>query len=334
MALPDSQKKGNGCGGWFFGLLVVLAGWMVFTWYSEGQLYADANQAMSSSDCETANSFFIKIINGYRLIDPDGVYSASVKGKTLCDAYLVGVMAEREGNSSMAILNFYEFIKNYERNVLTDFSKENIALIFTMRTPEQLADEALCSELDTLANGGYLPSATTTLPSMYYACGRSAATMAEYAIAINWFDRFITKYPSHTLRAVVEDELARTLLRYAQSEGGSLPAPQQSGSTNSGASKVIIQNDSPEKLRIVFSGADTRIEVLDACPSCQTYSLAGPQFCPEKGPIGEYTMPPGTYQVAVQAMDDSAVTPWSGSWPLGNAEEYYSCFFITTTSYP
>ena len=61
-----------------------------------------------------------------------------------------------------------------------------------------------------------------------------------------------------------------------------------------------------------------------------SFLLGGPLSCPEKGPIGEYVMQPGTYDVVVKAADSASVTPFRGTWELGPGDEYYSCFYLVT----
>jgi hypothetical protein len=51
---------------------------------------------------------------------------------------------------------------------------------------------------------------------------------------------------------------------------------------------------------------------------------------PAQGPIGRYTLPPGDYDVVVEAISGGDVTPFSGRWSLGSGSEYHNCFFIVT----
>lgn len=90
---------------------------------------------------------------------------------------------------------------------------------------------------------------------------------------------------------------------------------------------VVIQNDSPERLRLVFSGSQSMIVELAACSSCTTYMFT-PFSCPEKGPVGRYSLTPGNYEVLVESISDSGVTPYTGTWELVGGDEYYSCFYI------
>jgi len=93
---------------------------------------------------------------------------------------------------------------------------------------------------------------------------------------------------------------------------------------------VLIRNKSPESLRIVFSGAENRIEELEACSTCTTF-ISSPSFCPGAGPVGRCTLKPGQYFVVVESTSDKSITPWSGDWVLDGGVEYTNCFFIIKT---
>jgi len=92
----------------------------------------------------------------------------------------------------------------------------------------------------------------------------------------------------------------------------------------------LIQNDSPEQLSIVFSGPDVRVEEVNACGECIDYVGVGPIACPEKGPVAEYVLAPGTYEVVVKSSSGANVTPFRGTWTLKKGEEYSSCFYLVS----
>jgi hypothetical protein len=123
-----------------------------------------------------------------------------------------------------------------------------------------------------------------------------------------------------------------TIADAAESGAGELPPPSAVGESGEAGDlvKVRIQNDSPNSMSIVFKGPDTRVERLEPCAECTDYKFVGPLSCPEKGPIGEYVMQPGTYDVVVKAADSASVTPFRGTWELGPGDEYYSCFYLVT----
>jgi hypothetical protein len=103
-------------------------------------------------------------------------------------------------------------------------------------------------------------------------------------------------------------------------------------SESTGTATVIIQNDSPEALSMVFSGPDTRVEDLDRCEECESFTDAEPDACPEIGPVAKYELTPGAYEVVVKASSDGSVTPFRGTWTLEAGQEYSSCFYLVRSS--
>jgi tetratricopeptide (TPR) repeat protein len=170
------------------------------------------------------------------------------------------------------------------------------------------------------------------MPSLYNRCGQTYEKDGAWDNAIRMYERFLAEYPGHALTPEIEAGLARAIVAQAQTaSAGEIPAPERSGSTGSGLTEVVVQNDSPERLRIVFSGPESLIEELEPCTTCTTYSLVGPLFCPEQGPIARYTLSPGQYAVVVEAISDTETAPWTGNWTLTGGDEYYSCFVVKRT---
>lgn len=195
-----------------------------------------------------------------------------------------------------------------------------------------LTNTASCDRYPTLENT-VLNNDVDFMSSLLYQCGQESEKNKNYPETIARYEKFLLKYPNHTLASKVEEALAKLLIAQAQSKGaGNIPTPNVSGSTSSGITEVVIQNDSPDKLRIVFSGPQAHIETIEACSTCIKYNVIGPLYCPEKGPIGRYSLPPGTYSVFVESIDSTGTTtPWTGSWNLVSGDEYYSCFVLITT---
>jgi hypothetical protein len=74
-----------------------------------------------------------------------------------------------------------------------------------------------------------------------------------------------------------------------------------------------------------------RVEKLEPCADCEEFTGDGPSACPEKGPVGSYVLPPGTYEVVVTAVSTGSVTPFRGTWTLESGQEYASCFYLVTS---
>jgi tetratricopeptide (TPR) repeat protein len=198
-----------------------------------------------------------------------------------------------------------------------------------------LANPAACEDASALESNAAIADRPDFLPSLYYNCGQAYEQLHMYAEAIGMYEAFLRGHAGHPLAEAVKAALARALVEAAEASGaGEIAPPERSGSTGDASAMVIIQNDSPEQLRLVFSGPEAQIEELEACAACERYSLVGPAFCPEKGPIGRYTLQPGDYDVLVETIGGGEVTPFTGKWQLSEGSEYYSCFFIVTTLTP
>jgi tetratricopeptide (TPR) repeat protein len=187
-----------------------------------------------------------------------------------------------------------------------------------------------CTESESIKNS-IIARRNDLIPSLYYHCGQTYEQHKDWEKAKTMYEGFLAGYPGHILAVDVEAGLARSIVALAQdSSAGSIPEPEVSGSTGSAQTEVIIQNYSPERIRIVFSGPDSRVEELEACPTCGKYSLFGPAYCPEGGPVGHYTLTPGQYEVVVESLSATETTPWTGNWSLVSGDQYSSCFVIVT----
>ncbi len=171
-----------------------------------------------------------------------------------------------------------------------------------------------------------------SLPEIYLACGENYMEEDDPSNALWVYGDFLANYPDHPEVAQVNQKMALLLIEDARASGsGTIERPNSSGWAPSGVARVVIQNDSPHQLKLVFSGPDTRIETLTACESCVDFSTISPMYCPELGPIATYDLTPGTYEVLVEAADEGGVIPFTGTWELQGGNEFYSCFFVVTS---
>ena len=217
-------------------------------------------------------------------------------------------------------------------SLLTEYPSHSLA---GQAEESLLANPVACEEADSLKKNSTIANRTDFIPTLYYSCGQAYEDDGDWGNAVTMYENFLADYPSHSLASDAEAALARSIVAQAKAGGaGEIPAPESSGSTGSKLTEVIIQNDSPERLRIVFSGPESHVEELGACSSCTNYTGIGPLYCPEKGPIGRYALQPGQYDVVVESINDSGTTPWTGKWDLVSGDEYYNCFFVVTTFSP
>ncbi len=213
--------------------------------------------------------------------------------------------------------------------LLTDYPKTPQA----NQSAEALLDNpAACDQFNVLVKNRTIANRRDFIPDLLYNCGESSESDGELSAAIGFYEQFLDDYPEDSRAAEVEVILAELLLVQAEKAGaGEIAPPSSSGFTTTGTSVVIIQNDSPESVRIVFNGPEIRIEELDRCVTCQIFAVVGPNTCPEEGPVGTYELTPGTYEVLVESSSDTGTTPFTGTWELADGVQYSECFFIVTT---
>jgi hypothetical protein len=198
-----------------------------------------------------------------------------------------------------------------------------------------LDSPVLCAQIRSLLNASLNVKRGFDLATIYLDCGAAAASGSDFETAVSLYEAFLAEYPEHLRRPDAEQGLADALINRARSEGaGEIAPPPLSGSSGAGGTTVIIQNDSPESIRIVFNGPETRIEEIESCPDCEIFSTVGPAFCPEQGPVASFTLLPGVYDVLVESTGSEGTTPFTGTWTLADGDEYSSCFYIVTTFVP
>jgi tetratricopeptide (TPR) repeat protein len=199
-----------------------------------------------------------------------------------------------------------------------------------------LADGEYCQAVnifDALSAGGHLPETVSTpdLAEAIFNCGQEEYTAENYDEAIAHYETLIASYPDSPFASQAEAAIVDARVARVKEAGtGELAPPMESGWTTPGTSAVVVSNDSPERLEFLLSGPDSKSLIIEACETCETYSLIGPIYCPEKGPKVTISVLPGTYEVVVRAIDDSSITPWAGTWQLEDGRQYFNCFFIVT----
>ncbi len=236
----------------------------------------------------------------------------------LCSQY----MAEL-GDSDSALAFISSLFSNYPDSPQADQIRDAFA--------NETTYCSVVGEMDKLPEFKQHPN---ELANLYLNCGANYVEAEAFTLAADLYMAFVDKYPDHTKVPEINQLLPDLLIKAARAEGsGTIQRPDESGWAPAGVSRVVIQNDSPHTLRLVFSGPDARIEELPACSECTDYTGIGPLYCPEQGPIGSYDLTPGTFEVMVEAMDDDSISPFTGTWELDDSKEFYSCFFVVTTMY-
>lgn len=326
-ARPGRGKVALGCVAAFLIIGCAVGVVLVFLISSvEGQL-EDGLAAMSGGNCETAIENFDQV-SGSPFATADKKLEAE-NARSVCQRYLELVAQQNAGDGGSALAGYDDLLAEDPGSPLAMTIEQNVRSAMTAG-PAALANATSCPKLDSLVNRGWLPDLDSNLPLFYQACGQVFVGTGDYSQAVNMFQRFITAYPNHPAFEDVKAALAKAAVAEARAAGaGEIAPPQSVGGSGSGPAVVVIQNDSPEQLSLIFSGPEAVIESLDVCPACSDFTT-DPEFCPELGPIGRYEVPAGTYEVVVSSISDTEVTPFTGTWELSPGEEYYSCFFLVT----
>ncbi len=305
----------------------MVVGIVGFTQWQRQQTFDAGHAAYLNADCQVAVDKLGQVSDG----DSDMAAQAAAEQDECEDLLAADALAD--GNAAGAVLAYSDLITKLPESPLVDAAQDKAQALFTERDAGDLATTDLCDALEALEKQGLVGSPDTTLPALLIACGNAYEADTRYTDALIVLDRFLTDYADHELAATAKDAFARVTIADAAATGaGELPAPSAVGDSGEAGDlvKVGIQNDSPNSMSLVFKGPDVRVERLEPCTDCVEFHGTGPDACPEKGPIGEYVMQPGSYDVVVKAADDAGVTPFRGTWELTPGDEFYSCFYLVT----
>jgi hypothetical protein len=313
-------------------VIAVVAGVALFRNWQQEQEYQTGHQAYLKADCAAAIG---PLGNVAKDASDSSKNDTALKAKAElqeCNAVVAADKLDSAGKPAEALVAYSAFVTKYAQSPLVD-SVLAKGQKLTAGAPDRVAAVAVCDILETLETQRFLGQVDATLPPLLYGCGRAYAAAGSFADAFVAFARFRSDYPKHALAADVERAMAEAAIAETEASGaGKLPPPESVGKSGAegGQVTVRIQNDSPDGMSIVFSGPDVRVEELAPCADCIKYVGAGPSACPEKGPVGEYVLAPGSYEVIVKSTSGSNVTPFRGTWNLKKAEKYAECFYVVS----
>ncbi|MCA1991092.1 MAG: hypothetical protein LDL41_03460 [Coleofasciculus sp. S288] len=327
----SSQPQRNPLGA--LNLLAIVAAtaiaYMAFQYFMIRSNYNKGEQAYETANCEEAIAHFDRVINGQSGADFNDYTARAQAKKAECQAFQDAIGQQKAGKPEAALVAYADFVNRYPGGALVEPIRQQSAALFEQAGLAALAKPTVCEKMDILVKKNLIPQQDTNLPALYHSCGQVYATRENYANAVNMYERFLENYQKHQLASEVKAALAQSMVAEAKAKGaGDILQPGRSGITSDGTTVVEIRNDSPETMRIVFSGPDPRFEELDPCDDCIKYVGKGPESCPNKGPIERYTLKPGQYDVVVKSISDRGIRPFTGNWSLDNGTEYNSCFFI------
>ncbi|MEB3359460.1 MAG: hypothetical protein VKK04_22230 [Synechococcales bacterium] len=292
--------------------------------------FQKGEDAYNALDCATAVSYYDKVIAAD---DSGPLAMRSHVRKSEC-AILDSIFAAQvEEDVPTSLAQAQDYLEAYPVNIHADFIREQSVAQAAQQSPEALAVPEVCDRLGGMIANQLLPQTPDLIPALGYACGQQYMANSNYGQAIASYQLVQSHYPDHELMPTIEASLADATVQQAKASGaGTIPQPGRSGSAPAGSTVVVIHNASPEPVRIAFSGVESRIETLEPCIDCQVYIDTAPEGCPNSGPVGVYTLSPGTYDVVVSSSDDFTVMPFVGQWDLRSGSEYSNCFFTVQTS--
>jgi hypothetical protein len=298
--------------------------------FLDQQKYESAMQSYKMADCGAAVEQLNEVISALRLVDVGDYVSQAKEKKAECEFFEDAVRSQKGGKFESALLS-YAKVAVYDNSALLDPTRENLRELFQKAKITSLGTLNVCNRIGILAERNLLPKSDANLPSLYPECGKVYEAEKSYQRAISIYEQFLKQYPAHVLAEDVKRFLARTTVADIRSGGArNIDSPGRTGTTTDGSTVIEIQNTSPAKMRITFSGTTPKFEEIESCRDCVKYVNKPPKSCPDKGPVGRYTLEPGQYDIAVKftADDGNPVNPWAGTWSLEAGAEYKSCFFI------
>lgn len=328
----DSEKRlGYGCCSLMVLLVLAVPAFTLLHHKSDLTNYEKGHQAYLQADCSTAINYYERALNTLTFFNYGDFRTDAGAELLACRVFLEGGAKQEAGDLSSALQAYNNFLSDYKSSPLFEPAQEKVAIIYQENKPAEYLSEDLCKELDQFVDLKLIPQPDTYLPQLYYGCGQLYEKSESFSIAIDYYEIFLSLYKNLPLAPEVNTALMRAIVARAKLGGGAkLPAPEQSGTTTDGSTLVIVRNASPESLRIVFSGAENRIEELESCSSCSTY-ISSPPWCPTDVPVGRYILKPGQYFVVVESTSDKSISSWSGGWALEGGLEYTNCFYIIKT---
>jgi hypothetical protein len=192
-------------------------------------------------------------------------------------------------------------------------------------------DGTACRSVEILealvGNDLHADEARRPLPTAYFHCGRSEFKAHDDSAAIDHLTALIDGFRKHPLvpeaRSLLVD--ARVHL-YSGGNPGRLESPDPVGSTAAGTVVIEIQNSSPDRVELLFSGPESKSVTVGKCGSCRVYPRGQePAFCPEVGPTVEISLEPGTYKVVIHNPDTTSTRDAYGTWSLSSGSRYFNC---------
>lgn len=167
-----------------------------------------------------------------------------------------------------------------------------------------------------------------------YACGVHQYKSGDFDTALTTMNDFTGKYPHDKNNALAHKfAIAAEIAKEEAPAGKHVPTMASGGSI-----KLIVSNDSPDPVQILYTGKVTGSFTLKACGSCHAYSSeasAQGSACQASGkhyPEKTIYLPTGTIYFLHKPSGDSGATSHADSETLRSGSYYTDCAY-TVSSY-
>lgn len=289
--------------------------------------------AYQSGDCSKAvQEFDVYLKDHQGSNDANDTAARAEATRSECKAFqgAIATQGTPVTAASQALSRSVQFTNQYPSSPLLSPLKTQLLTTLQPHPPKTWVDPTSCNHLSLIQQQQLIPNVSIALPLLHQSCADSFRDQKKFSQAIALYENFLDQYDKHPNRDAVKTAYAQAMVDQAIAAGsGTISPPGATGSTADGTTVVSIRNDSPEKMRIVFSGPTPRVEELPACKNCETFTPASkPDRCPEKGSEGSYTLLPGQYSVLVKSIGNGTVTPFTGNWNVAEGTAYGHCFYV------
>ncbi|WP_221350842.1 hypothetical protein [Streptomyces beigongshangae] len=170
-----------------------------------------------------------------------------------------------------------------------------------------------------------------------YACGVDQYREKSFAEAVTTMNEFVRNNERHkNLARAKKIAIAAEVAQTVPAAGGRLPTTASGGGIS-----VTVKNDSPDDIRVLYTGPVTGSFTLEACGNCTSYSLAStavPGFepCGDSGknyPQRTVRLPAGTTYFVHKSKGGSGKSPASDTAKLSAGYVYTECAYTTSFGY-
>jgi hypothetical protein len=235
---------------------------------------------------------------------------------------------------AQAVEDYLRYITDYTGNPLATAAESRVAELFAHGKAGELTSTSGCGSLTSLLDRKVVLYTSSYVPAMLYQCGQTYAEQKMLAESITAYETFMAHFPAHSLAVQAEAGMARSIIQFAKgSAAGSIQQPGLANTLDSPTATLTLQNGTHYPVRIAYSGPEGHVKELPACETCTTAD-ASATTCSNQGPVVEYQVAPGQYDVVFQTINDSQLVHnpsaprWTSSWNLARGGQYSGCVVL------